>query len=153
MGMRFRLAMLLALGICVLAPAVPATAQQSFPMVCRGGGAIRASQHLFTSGSVYVQFYFTRGNAPAGSGAALPAGACSWLDRGVAANEPDRTCLHRVHRSVISWNGSGAVTYASSNEAPYLSALSDPTRTFIIHVYQYAQNTRSACFWITAVGP
>ena len=62
----------------------PAFAEQSFPMVCRGGGGMRVE--ILGNGTMRVFF------APAAQGAntAPPgSGQCTFLDRGIAARGTD----------------------------------------------------------------
>lgn len=65
-----------------IVPVVPAVAQQSYPLVCRGGGGMNAS---VTAGAVRVNF--TPGTAAASSTPPAP-GQCTWLDRGFRPGEP-----------------------------------------------------------------
>ena len=69
----------------------------SYPLVCRGAetfktdpptpepceGCVKADE-----APKYVGFMFIRGSKPSGKG--LAPGECSWLDRGMRADEPDR---------------------------------------------------------------
>src|SRR5438094_2133343 len=56
--------------------------RRTFPLVCRGGGSIAPSTVRI------IGVTFTRGTKPAGEG--LDPGECSWVDRGMHADEPDR---------------------------------------------------------------
>ena len=68
-------------------------AQQSFPLVCRGGGRMTMRSH---AGNVQHTFnilglFFekgTRGTTP-GNFLRLAPGQCSWVDRGMRNGEPD----------------------------------------------------------------
>jgi hypothetical protein len=139
------------LGLLVL-PTIAIAQPQSFPLVCRGGGNM-PFEHRLTDAGVYVTFSFTKGNAPAGSGTTLAPGSCSWIDRGLTNDEPNRICPHKVQNSFIAWRVPGVLVLARSADAPYLEELSDPARTSILQVYQRSEGTRYACFAITGFGP
>ena len=63
--------------------------QQSYPLVCRGGDSLTIG---IAPGERNIGFVFTRGTKPAGEG--LAPGECSWVDRGMSTNEPDRLSQH-----------------------------------------------------------
>ena len=63
--------------------------QQSYPLVCRGGGSLVTGA---APGDRNIGFTFARGSKPAGEG--LAPGECSWADRGMYSNEPDRVSQH-----------------------------------------------------------
>jgi hypothetical protein len=65
-------------------PAGPAT--ESYPLVCRGAPGLK--QEPAPPGSWDVGFKFTRGTKPAGEG--LAPGECSWMDRSMDPDEPDK---------------------------------------------------------------
>ncbi|HVS81029.1 MAG TPA: hypothetical protein VHE60_04785 [Pyrinomonadaceae bacterium] len=67
-------------------PAPTPTPPETYPLVCRGAPSLK--QDPATRGSWDVGFTFTRGTKPAGKG--LAPGECSWLDRGMREDEPDR---------------------------------------------------------------
>jgi len=62
---------------------------QSYPLVCRGGESLTIG---IAPGERNIGFIFTRGTKPAGEG--LAPGECSWVDRGMYPNEPDRLSQH-----------------------------------------------------------
>src|SRR5213080_5523635 len=66
-----------------------ATTQQNYPLVCRGGGGLVTG---IAPGERNIGFTFVRGTKPAGEG--LAPGECSWKDRGMYPNEPDRVSQH-----------------------------------------------------------
>jgi hypothetical protein len=71
----------LAVGIISITSAA-AFAQQGYPMICRGGGAMKLG--IF-AGTVIIRFEPTE----VGAGVAPPGpGQCGWLDRGYRAGEP-----------------------------------------------------------------
>ncbi len=65
-------------------PAPAPTPAETYPLVCRGAPSLKQERD---TGS-YVGFRFTRGTKPAGEG--LAPGECSWMDRGMRADEPDK---------------------------------------------------------------
>ena len=76
---------LLAHGPEIFKTAAPApTPPETYPLVCRGAPSLKQERD---TGS-YVGFRFTRGTKPAGEG--LAPGECSWMDRGMRADEPDK---------------------------------------------------------------
>jgi hypothetical protein len=64
-------------------------APESYPLVCRGAGSLVIG---IAPGERNIGFTFTRGTKPAGE--KLAPGECSWRDRGVHADEPDRVSQH-----------------------------------------------------------
>ena len=71
---------------------------ESYPLVCRGSETFKLDPPTKCEGCTnveteeprvrYVAFTFIRGSKPSGKG--LAPGECSWLDRGMRADEPDR---------------------------------------------------------------
>jgi hypothetical protein len=66
-----------------------------YPLVCRGSETFKIDPPMPCEGCVnadeaprYVSFMFIRGSKPSGKG--LAPGECSWLDRGMYADEPER---------------------------------------------------------------
>src|SRR5258707_318522 len=62
---------------------------EDYPLVCRGGGSLVIG---IAPGDRNIGFIFTRGTKPAGEG--LAPGECSWKDRAMYPNEPDRVSQH-----------------------------------------------------------
>src|SRR5437016_5077588 len=62
---------------------------EDYPLVCRGGGSLVIG---IAPGERNIGFTFVRGTKPAGEG--LAPGECSWIDRGMYPNEPDRVSQH-----------------------------------------------------------
>lgn len=64
-------------------------AQRSFPLVCRGGGdMVMRFQAVNDGGWTQLSIFFRRGAAGGDESLRAP-GECAFLDRGVAAEEPD----------------------------------------------------------------
>src|SRR5438045_8663430 len=62
---------------------------EDYPLVCRGGGRLVIG---IAPGERNIGFTFVRGTKPASEG--LAPGECSWKDRGMYPNEPDRVSQH-----------------------------------------------------------
>src|SRR5438067_1372964 len=58
---------------------------ETYPLTCRGGGSLVIG---IAPGERNIGFVFTRGTKPASI--TLAPGECSWTDRGMHADEPDR---------------------------------------------------------------
>ena len=63
-----------------------ARTRESYPLVCRGAASLEIGSPEPSSWE--VGFTFTRGTKPAGEG--LAPGQCSWVDRAMHLDEPDR---------------------------------------------------------------
>src|SRR6266851_8029928 len=63
--------------------------QQSYALVCRGSANLEIG---IAPNEGNIGFVFTRGTKPASQG--LAPGECSWVDRGVRPEEPDRLSQH-----------------------------------------------------------
>src|SRR5260370_8426409 len=66
--------------------------QQSYALVCRGSANLAIDKADTAAGEENIGFVFTRGTKPAGEG--LGPGECSWVDRGMHDDEPDRLSQH-----------------------------------------------------------
>src|SRR5260370_14649858 len=73
----------------ILTGSLAARAPEDYPLVCRGGGSLVIG---IAPGERNIGFTFARGTKPAGEG--LAPGECSWKDRGMYPNEPDRVSQH-----------------------------------------------------------
>jgi len=120
-----------------------AFAHQSYPIVCRGGGELFFNYTPFTNFSPNPQIWITfqRGAQKAGSnweniGALMP-GQCSWLDRPVSDDEPNRIIVKDIRDFSISWN-QGQVMGISS-ELSYMKWLQDANRYQTFDVYYDGQ--------------
>src|SRR5436190_1524994 len=76
----------------ILSGSKAAPPQQSYPLVCRGGGSLITGA---SPGERNIGFTFVRGTKPAGAtGQGLSPGECSWSDRGMYSSEPDKVSQH-----------------------------------------------------------
>jgi hypothetical protein len=99
---------------------------QSYPMTCRGGGALSVTEVGITG----VQIRFQPGPGPASSG--LAPGQCTWADRAVRPpGEPTTICDDR------------------SRAAQYAGLLARSDQYVIVQVY----NDGLGCMQVTRVGP
>ncbi|HVS81028.1 MAG TPA: hypothetical protein VHE60_04780 [Pyrinomonadaceae bacterium] len=73
----------------ILSGSAAARTPEDYPLVCRGGGSLVIGM---APGEGNIGFVFTRGTKPAGEG--LAPGECSWVDRGMRPEEPDRLSQH-----------------------------------------------------------
>jgi hypothetical protein len=83
---------------------VDASAEQDYPMVCKGGGHMKGyiafTEGSTTSGTLKsLQIEFEK--APqAASRQELPPGTCAWLDRPISAQEPTKLWLSLYSESI-----------------------------------------------------
>src|SRR5438552_4440362 len=80
---------MMALIVSLFSGSSAARTPEDYPLVCRGGGSLVIG---IVSGERNIGFTFVRGTKPAGEG--LAPGECSWMDRGMYPNEPDRVSQH-----------------------------------------------------------
>ncbi len=115
-------------------------AQTTYPIICRGGGNLYFSYKPFSNFSPNSQVWITfqRGAQKAGSNweniDALMPGQCSWPDRPVNNDEPDRIILINMNNFSISWNQDRVMGVNSE-----LSALQDANRCQSLDVYNDGQ--------------
>ena len=94
---RIFLSVLIGIGIVaaifhILSGSEAARTPEGYPLVCRGVDTF-TTESSSCEGCVnvddrkYVGFRFIRGSKPSGKG--LAPGECSWLDRGMSADEPN----------------------------------------------------------------
>jgi hypothetical protein len=111
-----------------------AVAQQSYPLLCRGGGSMGYQaapgneQHTFN----ILGLFFAKGNRPAGLG--LAPGQCSWLDRGMSDDEPD------ILQQEVP---------ANVDSAPWFKDLQDPNLYWTFNVF----NTNQGVMKVTEAYP
>ncbi len=120
-----------------------AIAQATHPIVCRGGGELFFNYTPFSNFSPNPEIWITfqRGAQRVGSnweniGALLP-GQCSWPDRPVSNNEPNRIIVKDIRNFSIAWN-KGQVMGISS-ELSYMKWLEDANRCQSFDVYNDSQ--------------
>src|SRR4030095_15951822 len=101
--------------------------QQSYPLVCRGSANLGIGS---APGDGNIGFVFTRGTKPASQG--LAPGECSWVDRGVRTEEPDRVSQH-VENGIQSLRGNLAA------ENRWYEELHSPDRYWTFMVYNDRQ--------------
>jgi hypothetical protein len=127
-------------------------AQKSYPLVCRGGGNLYFDYTPFSNFSPNPQIWisFQRGAQNAGSNweniNALMPGQCSWLDRTVSNNEPNRIIVKDIRNFSISWTQGNVM--GISSELGYINTLQDPNRYQSFDVY----NDGAGNFIVTRIG-
>jgi hypothetical protein len=133
-----RVASILWLSIGLVAVSVlDGHAQQSFPLICRGGGQMKTRAHAGNAQHTFniLGLFFTKANRPAGPrGRNLTPGQCSWVDRGLRANEPD--ILQREVGPAV-------------NSAPWFADMKNPAKFWIFDVF----NTNQGVMKITRARP
>jgi hypothetical protein len=100
-------------------------AVQSYPMTCRGGGALSVT----SVGTTGVQIRFQAARGPVSSG--LAPGQCAWADRALRPGEPTTICDDRTRA------------------AQYAGLLARSDKYVIVYVY----NDNHGCMRVTRVGP
>jgi len=100
-------------------------AVQSYPMTCRGGGALSVT----SVGSTGVQIRFQAARGAVSSG--LAPGQCAWADRALRPGEPTTICDDRTRA------------------AQYAGLLARSDKYVIVYVY----NDNHGCMRVTRVGP
>jgi hypothetical protein len=100
-------------------------AVQSYPMTCRGGGALSVT----SVGTAGVQIRFQAARGPVSSG--LAPGQCAWADRALRPGEPTTICDVRTRA------------------AQYAGLLARSDKYVIVYVY----NDNRGCMRVTRVGP
>ena len=127
----------LVVGLVVAVSVLDVNAQQSFPLICRGGGGMKTRAHAGNAQHTFniLGLFFTKANRSAGSrGRNLTPGQCSWVDRGMRANEPD----------ILQKEVGPAV-----NSAPWFADLKNPAKFWIFDVF----NTNQGVMKITRARP
>jgi hypothetical protein len=141
-----------ALLLTLLLHAPGTLAQQGYPLVCRGGGGLYFNYTPFSNFSPNPQIWITfqRGGQKAGQNweniQSLLPGQCSWLDRTVSGDEPNRLIVKDVRDFSISWSKGQVMGISSS--LGYLDVLRDPNRFQSFTVY----NDRKGNFAVSAIG-
>ena len=114
-----------------------ARTQESYPLVCRGSANLGIG---VASNEGNIGFIFTRGTKPAHQG--LAPGECSWVDRGVRAEEPNRLSQH------VS-NGLQSLAGNLAPENRWYEELHSPDRSWTFMVY----NDRQGRMIVTGARP
>ena len=112
-------------------------AQQSFPLICRGGVEMKTRAHSGNAQHTFniLGLFFTKANRPAGPrGRNLAPGQCSWVDRGMRTNEPD-ILQQEVGPTV--------------NSQPWFADMKNPAKFWIFDVF----NTNQGVMKITRARP
>ena len=129
-----------------------AFAQPTYPIVCHGGGELYFNFMPFSDFYPNPQIWITfqRGAQKTGSnweniGALMP-GQCSWLDRPVGIDEPNRIIVKDIRNFSISWNQGQVV--GISSEVSYMKWLQDANRYQSFDVY----NDSKGNFILTGIG-
>jgi len=105
----------LALACSLILPAAIACAETSYPLICRGGPDMKFSLSVNnTSTTVLIRFKHASqgvGSKTRGPGwETLQPGECAWVDRGVAADEPE-VIAHTVQQAPffgMEWDADGS---------------------------------------------
>ncbi|MGD9850893.1 MAG: hypothetical protein AB7T38_06485 [Nitrospirales bacterium] len=106
---------------------------KSYPLVCRGGGAMKAR---FDSWGVHVEFF---GGKQSGGARTLQPGECAWLDRGFLPGEPQAFFWgagHTMTMMVFFENEGVTKIHASSAKFRYLSDAILNRKVFQVHAYR-----------------
>ena len=125
-----------------------AAAAHSYPLICRGGGALHFTLAVSSplSSKPHILIAFKRSPYRAGFNgenlSSLGAGACAWVNRPVGANEPDTVLLREpwlpADQLSLRWGGGGAVQL--NPPLDYLQTLqSAPDRYEALYVYNDSQ--------------
>jgi len=138
--------------LLLLLPSPFVYSQTSYLLVVRGGDSYftyTPSSNFSPEPQIWIMFK----KGPQGVGAGwenrntLAPGQAAWLDRPVAANEPDRIILTGVRDFTISWAKLQVMGVSSS--LPYLSVLQDANKFQAFYVY----NDGRGNFIATGIGP
>jgi hypothetical protein len=141
-------------------------AAQSYPLVCRGGAALRLAPEANVSGtpSTRLLVRFVRGNRGAVLG--VDPGTCAWQDRGLNTAEPSALCFARMDhvsfemtaaREVTSlrvraYAGDRSVIFWEAGERPDGAAfrLGDSGEHWYLRAYT---DSSRGCLMVTQLGP
>lgn len=131
--------------------AVPALAQTSYVMTCRGGGDMQAvAGQRVSNAHVFVEISFAPGSAGAGVQAPSP-GECTWIDRGFGSGEPTKMLFDD---NAVAWTqtvcgAGGCRVHTPSAKATTLMNWVRDGQPFQVHVY----NNNQGHMIVTKVGP
>lgn len=148
---RFNLSLLLC---CLLSSLLTCTvwAQESYPMVCRGGGSMRVD--AWRNG---IQIYFRGADTGASQRQPGP-GECAWLDRGLRSGEPRMLTWFPgdIGTFIVKFDGRGMITgYDIRGNAAdnYKYLLDNIRRGSIFYVHSYRPQGSTPQLRITRIGP
>jgi hypothetical protein len=121
---------ILLLACLVIAPYTTSQAQ-SFPLTCKGSSSttVRVVPDVH---EVFINFQ--KGSQPAGGGANLAPGSCSWADRGMGPSESPVLCAKQIFNyQVVLPGATGTPRY--SFVQPYISRMQQDGQilTFQVH--------------------
>lgn len=144
---------MLPLASLLLFVATATLAQRSYPIVCRGGGDLQFTYVAFSNFSPQpqIQVRFERARSGVGSRwerlATLGEGQCSWQDRAIAPDEPERLLIP-LNESDFSISWSPNETARILGALPHVANLQFPERYQAFDVY----NDRRGNFIVVRVG-
>ena len=162
MGIRSLLALFT---LATAAGALPrsAAAQTSYPIVCRGGPAMRLEVEVKAGSPGSVRLHFARGGRAAVLG--VDPGTCAWQDRGMRAAEPAVLCFARPDHTgftlaasrtisqlrVRAFAGTQPVIFWEGGERPDGAAVQLAATEH--QYYRAYHDAGSGCLQATQVGP
>jgi len=130
---------------------LPAAAQQSYVMTCRGGGdMVAVAGQRVSDPHVFVEITFKPGTAGAGVKAPDP-GECTWIDRGFRAGEPNKLIFDD---NAVAWTqtvcraGNCRVNTPSARSTQLMNWVRS-AQPFQVHVF----NNNAGYMVVTKVGP
>ncbi|KAA3629589.1 MAG: hypothetical protein DWQ09_04950 [Proteobacteria bacterium] len=150
---RMAFMMVLVTGLVFPPGASKAIAAESYPLVCRGGGAMTTSYTIWRGGEQAFRIRFAK--ARQGAGARQPApGECAWVDRPLNNNEPAYLEFYteRGFRGIdLEMQGSNLVAKSYGHEVVrYLSQAIGKQQLFYVRAFNERGKNRLR---ITRTGP
>ncbi|OPY90735.1 MAG: hypothetical protein A4E73_02362 [Syntrophaceae bacterium PtaU1.Bin231] len=135
-----------------------ATASQSYPLVCRGGGGMIAKYQDDPRYGISVVIFFNKSRSPASTHMPGP-GYCAWLDRGFLEEERNKVIYHpgdtRIREAEISEAGIKINSYRG-NKADEMDRLLRAVRhpdIFHLRVHRVKRSDGSNFNEIDRLGP
>jgi len=115
----------------------PASADQDFPMICRGGRYLVRYFYFGGTTGLVIQMAAKGTQGVANDFGVLEAGQCSWLDRAFRADEPDMLCAKPFQFALNGATSGGGALVGLQTDKPAIdfARLADPTRytSFQVH--------------------
>lgn len=144
--------------LCVLLamPLSGIAGPKSYPMLCKAGGSARLTLGTLAQPVLRMNYTFRKGSRPATAG--LSGGECTWMDRGISADEPGMMTIDTrgVQLNVDIMAGAGQSINVRVGGDPQKSA----TLNRLIQAVRsgrefqvYAYNDKQGHFVITRIGP